>query len=148
LTTLSRFFTIDNPHLKITIDAIEPKLEQVEHLRENYKNTNFLGAIFTDTLGNALLEGKYDLVLILHSLYEFPRTIDDYILSLDRISKILANDGWGVIAIESPEGEFQKMKRELYPRFQKRQHLSLSLVTNTLDKIKIPYRLGELIEYN
>jgi SAM-dependent methyltransferase len=137
-----------NAHIRIIIDSIEPKREQGKKLCQNYQKTSFFGELFTDTLENAKLSKSYDLVIILHSLYEFPRDSQNQILSLNRLKEIVSPHGCGVIAIEAPEGDFQKMKRELYPRFGKKEHLSLSIVTNTLEKGQIPFQIGNLIDYN
>jgi SAM-dependent methyltransferase len=137
-----------NPHLQIIIDSLEPKLEQREHLAKNYQNTPFLGQVFDATLANANFCKSYELVIILHSLYEFPRDVQNQILSLDRLKQIISPHGCCVIAIEHPEGDFQKMKRELYPNFGKKIPLSLPLVTTTLEAAKFSYQIGDIIDYN
>jgi SAM-dependent methyltransferase len=145
---LAKNFQEKHPHLQIIIDCLEPKLEQRESLVKNYQNTPFLGEVFADTLENANFSKTYNLVIVLHSLYEFPRTSQNQILSLERLKEIISPHGCCVIAIEHPEGDFQKMKRELYPIFGKKSPLSLSLVTSTLAMANLSYQVGNIIDYN
>ncbi|MBD2665333.1 class I SAM-dependent methyltransferase [Richelia sinica] len=145
---LARKLRENFPQLQIIIDSLEPKLEQQKKLFQNYRSTSFLGQVFAQTLASASLSTSYDLVIVLHSLYEFPRGTDEEILSLERLQEIMAPHGCCVIATEHPDGDFQKMKRELYPKFGKKSPLSLSLIVANLEKAQISYQIGDIIDYN
>jgi SAM-dependent methyltransferase len=135
--------------VSVVIDSIEPKTEQRGHLLEHYAGDNlkFRGKISDKTLAGAGVKEEYDIVLVIHVLYEFPRAKDDTIISLDMLGRAVTPDGAGIIIIEHPDGDFQRMKRELYPRLGKKAPVSLDLVLKTLKKSKIPHKLGEEIDF-
>ena len=145
---LAKVITTKKQNINIVIDSLEPKEEQRKHLYERYANTHFMGRVFNDTLAKANFGWLYDLVIILHSLYEFYRDSQGKILSLDRLGKIMFPHGCAVIAIEHPDGDFQRMKKALYPQFGKMPAVSLSIICETLAAANIPYQVGEIIDYN
>ena len=134
--------------IEVTVDLIEPKAEQIRRLVRNYRGENqkYLGNIYQSTLGELQLDDHYDLALVIHSLYEFPRDNDETILSLDKLGQLVSVHGSGVIITEHSEGDFQKMKRELYPAFGKKAPLSSDIIARSLEKFKIPFRVGDKIE--
>ena len=134
--------------IEVTVDLIEPKAEQIKRLVHNYRGEKqkYLGNIYQSTLGELQLDAHYDLALVIHSLYEFPRDNDETILSLDRLGQLVSVYGSGVIITEDSEGDFQKMKRELYPALGKKDPLDSDIIARTLEKFGIPFRVGDKIE--
>lgn len=135
--------------INIVVDSIEPKAEQRDSLARNYQNENqkFFGTVSEQTLGEIKLDRKYDLALVIHSLYEFPRDEEGKILSLDSLGNLVSDQGAGVIVIEHPEGDFQKMKHELYPAFGKKMPVSQNVVVESLEAAGVPYKVGDKIEF-
>lgn len=134
--------------INVIIDSLEPKAEQRARLAENYQgeNINFLGAVYGITLGDIQISGTYDLVLVIHSLYEFPRNHEGEISSLGSLGHMISERGAGILIIEHPEGDLQKMKRELYPSFGKKMPISRDILLRSLQTACIPYTLGDTIE--
>ncbi|MGK7878097.1 MAG: hypothetical protein AB4426_33755 [Xenococcaceae cyanobacterium] len=130
------------------MDSIEPKAEQRKRLFAHYRveNQKYFGQIYESSLGNLQLDDNYDLALVIHSLYEFPRDNDGTILSLEKLGDLIEDNGRGVIISEHPDGDFQKMKRELYPVLGKKAPLSLDIIARTLEKFRIPFRVGDQID--
>lgn len=135
--------------IDVTVDAIEPKGEQVKRLIQNYQGENqkYLGNIYETCLSNLQVDSDYDLAIVIHSLYEFPRDVDDTILSLEKLRDLVNARGSGVIITEHPDGDLQKMKRELYPVFGKQAPLSSQMIARTLEKAGIPFRVGITIDF-
>lgn len=134
--------------ISVVIDSMEPKAEQRALLAKNYqgKNQQFLGTVFGKTFQEIKAGSKYDLTIAIHSLYEFPRNEEGELLSLDLLDYIITERGAGVIIIEHPHGDFQKIKRELYPVFGKRPPISQDIVVRSLERVRIPYNIGDTIE--
>lgn len=135
-------------NIRIVVDSLEPKAEQRARLAENYQGEtkHFLGAVFGKTLGEIQISETYDLALAIHSLYEFPRNDEGDILSLDSLGYIISERGAGIVIIEHPEGDFQRMKRELYPFFGKKLPVSQHILIKSLKTARIPYKIGDTIE--
>lgn len=135
--------------IDVVIDSLEPKAEQREGLTKNYQGEDqrFFGTVSGQPLGEIQLDKKYDLALAIHSLYEFPRDEKEGLLSLDSLGNIVSDQGAGVIVVEHPEGDFQRMKRELYPAFGKKAPVSQSVVTKSLEAAGVPYKVGGKIEF-
>lgn len=135
-------------NINVVIDSLEPKAEQRARLAENYQgeNINFLGAVYGKTLGDFQSSGTYDLVLIIHSVYEFPRNHEGEISSLHSLGHMISERGAGILIIEHPEGDLQKMKRELYPSFGKKMPISQDILLRSLRTACIPYKQGDTIE--
>ena len=135
--------------IEVMGDSREPKAEQREGLARNYQGENqkFFGTASEQSLGEIQLDKKYDLALAIHSLYEFPRDGEEGLLSFDSLGDIVSDQGAGVIVIEHPEGDFQRMKHELYPTFGKKLPVSQSVVTKSLEAADVPYKVGEKIEF-
>lgn len=93
-------------------------------------------------------DGKYHFLLFFHSLYEFPRHEDGTIVGLEKIDDLLADNGAAIIAVEHPRSDFQQMKRELNPRFGMREPVSEQVITSTLEKYNMPYRVnGRMVDH-
>lgn len=132
---------------KVTIDSIEPKTNEIKKLIQNYRGENqkYLGRIYQTTLGNVQLDEKYDLVLAIHSLYQFPRDFENNILFLEKIGQLVSEHGAGIIISNSSEGDMHKLKRELYA-VRKQDPLSPGMIARTLEQANVPYRVGKTIE--
>lgn len=135
-------------NISIVVDSLEPKARQRARLAENYQGENkqFLGAVSEKTLGEIKTSETYDLALAIHSLYEFPRNNEGDILSLHSLSYIISERGAGIFIIEHPEGDFQRMKRAIYPSFGKRLPVSQNILVKSLNTARIPYKIGDTIE--
>lgn len=137
--------------LTVLIDSIEPKKEQRDHLKINYEKEGnlYLGKIYDTTLAQAdLREGSaYDCIILIHSIYEFPRDDDGTVYSLEKIPDLLNENGIGIIIVEHVNGDFQKLKHEFYPRFNKKEPVSENIIRQTLEVHNIKYRQGELVEF-
>jgi SAM-dependent methyltransferase len=135
-------------NISIVVDSLEPKAEQRARLAENYQGENkqFLGAVSGKTLGEIQISETYDLALAIHSLYEFPRNNEGDILSLDSLGYIISERGAGIIIIEHPESDFQRMKREIYPSFGKNPPVSQNILVRSLKTALIPYKISDTIE--
>lgn len=134
--------------INAVVDSIEPKAEQRTGLTKNYQGENkkFFGKVFEQQFGNVQAD-DYDLALAIHSLYEFPRDEEGNILTLDSFGNIVSENGAGVIVVEHPEGDFQKMKREIYPKLGKQLPVSQSVVQKSLEIAGIPHKVGDKIEF-
>jgi SAM-dependent methyltransferase len=134
--------------INIVIDSLEPKAEQREGLAKNYRGENqkYFGTVFGQVLSGIQPDKKYDLALAIHSLYEFPRDGDGNIPSLDSLGNIVSDQGAGVIIFEHPEGDFQRMKHEIYPLLGKKLPVSQNGVTKSLEAVGISYKVGNIIE--
>jgi SAM-dependent methyltransferase len=132
----------------VVVDSIEPKAEQRTGLVKNYQGENqkFFGKVFEQQLGSAQVD-KYDLALAIHSLYEFPRDEEGNILSIDSFGNIVSENGTGVIVIEHPGGDFQRMKHEIYPQLGKKLPVSQSVIQRSLELAGVPHKVGEKIEF-
>lgn len=134
--------------VSVVIDSIEPKAEQRMGLDKNYQGENqkFFGRVFEQQLGGTQVD-NYDLALAIHSLYEFPRDERGNILTLDSFGNIVSENGVGVIIVEHPEGDFQRMKQEIYPKLGKRSPVSQSVVQKSLEMSGVPHKPGDKIEF-
>jgi len=133
-----------------TIDSIEPKATQRKHLRElhaKYHNA-YLGKVFAKQVHEVEVKAKYDIILVIHCMYEYPRNTDDTLKGLNKLDRYLTDDGIGVFIIEDPQGDFQKMKRYFYPKFGKKSSVSVTLIKRTLKKADISYVAGESIPFD
>jgi SAM-dependent methyltransferase len=132
------------------VDFIEPKLEQRRKLLENFEgeNSGHFGRVYPKTIEDAECHCEYDIVTALHTLYESPRNKDLTVSTLKKITSHLAEDGLCILIVEDSAGDFQKMKKELYPSFGKRAPVSRELLEKGLKKEKIPYKVGKPIEFN
>lgn len=139
---------LQNLNISIVVDSLEPKAGQRARLAENYQGENkqFLGAVSGKTLEELKTSETYDLALAIHSLYEFPRNNEGDILPLDSLNYIISERGAGIIIIEHPEGDFQRMKRAIYPSFGKRLPVSQNILVKSLKTARIPYKIGDTIE--
>ncbi|GEM_PF-4650832 len=131
----------------LDIDAVEPKEEQRAKWDEPVSCYN---RIYTTPFDQTKFptDRKYQFLLLFHSLYEFPRQDDGTIAGLDKIDDLLADNGTAIIAVEHPRSDFQQMKRELNPRFGMREPVSEQVITGTLEKYRMPYRVnGRMVDH-
>jgi SAM-dependent methyltransferase len=142
-----KLFDLD---VSVVVDSVEPKAKQRECLVKNYQGENkeFFGFVFDKPFDETTITRRYDFVLVIHSLYEFPRNEYGEILSLNLLDKTMSEGGAGVIIIEHPDGDLQRMKREMYPLFEKKSPVSQDLVTRCLEKSHIPFKVGGKIEFS
>ncbi len=131
------------------VDFIEPKLEQRRKLLENFEgeNSEHFGRIYPKTVEDAEGNCEYDIITALHTLYESPRGRDGAISILKKIGSFLAEDGLCIFIVEDSRGDFQKMKKALYPSFGKREPVSREILEKSLKKEKITYQVGKPIEF-
>lgn len=134
---------------EVRIDSVEPKAEQRRGLakRHEKEENRYAGKVYETTLGEADIRETYDFVLTIHSLYEFPRNDDGTIRSLDRITRLLAENGVWIAVIEHADGDFQKLKREFYPGLNKKPPVSQDVIRQTLENHGMKYRQGEVIDF-
>ncbi len=130
------------------VDAIEPKQEQRLVLEETYRNSHFLREVYPTTLAEAPLSRKYDLVLALHSLYEFLRNEDGTIATFEKAFQYIKDDGVGVIVKEHPESDIQRLKKDLSSVLQRPFPLTPQAVEKTLKKHNIFYKQGRSVYFN
>jgi SAM-dependent methyltransferase len=135
--------------VRLRIDSVEPKPEQQCLLEKNHalENNQYLGKIYDGTLAQAEFQDAYDFLFVIHSLYEFTRNDDGLIDSLEKIPSLLRKNGVAIIVVEHTNGDFQRMKRELYPRLGKPEPVSEAIIKQTLNVHHIDYQLGDLIEF-
>jgi len=135
--------------VQLRIDSIEPKDEQRHRLKINHEqeNNRYLGKIYDVVLADAEIQDTYDFIFCIHSLYEFIRNDDGTIHSLEKIPSLLNKNGVGIIIVEHANGDFQQMKRELYPILGKQEPVSEDIIKQTLNAHNIHYQVGELIEF-
>ncbi len=139
---------LDERGVVVRMDCVEPKSEQRDRLIENHQvfDYRYLGRVFPTTFDNADLRNRYDLVLLLHSLYEFPKQ-EGIIQGLERLSRIQNARGAGVVIIESQNADFERMKNALCPRFGEMRQVSKKDVLNTFQALGIKYWVGEDINF-
>lgn len=127
----------------INLDSFEPNEEQHVFLLETYKkNPHFTGRIFNSVFDCKILDKKYDYILFLHSLYQFDRDINGPFKSLNGIDNYLKNSGTCIFMLKSIEGDFEEMKRYLFPILGKQNPISIYNIQYTLKKLRMPYRIG------
>lgn len=136
--------------IRISVHSLEPKAEQRAHLERRYQGENrrFFGTVRGHSLEEMEHSERYDLVLLIHSLYEFPRANDGAIASLAALRRLVAESGVASIVIEHPDGDFQRMKHELYPSFGKKSPVSLATIERTLQGLDLSYTVGETIDFS
>jgi hypothetical protein len=134
----------------VQVHSIEPRAEQRAHLLETHRRLGncFLGKVHDRPVGEAGAVGTHDLVLLIHSLYEFPRHKDGSIASLDVLPHLMTDNGVAVVMIEHPEGDFQKMKRALYPFLGKMAPVSKAALEATLRRLDLRHDIGDIIKFN
>lgn len=124
---------------QVELDSIEPTPEQYRLLKKTRQEQGARGACIPQTFQEAALHQKYDLILALHSLYQFPRNDDGTLAGLERIAKLLSPRGVGVIIHEDLQSGLQTMKDELRSTFGHPESTRTDYITRTLDKHSIPY---------
>lgn len=130
-------------NVSVTLDSFEPNDEQCAFLLETYKkSTHFSGKIFNTVFDCKVLDKKYDYILFLHSLYQFDRDSDGCFTSLHDINSRLENQGVCIFMLKSPEGDFEGMKRHVFPIFGKQNPISIYNIQHTLQRLNIPYKIG------
>jgi len=136
--------------VRVLVHSIEPKAEQRARIEQHYQGENrrFFGAVQPLPLEEAPDHERYDLILLIHSLYEFPMASDGIIPSLAALRKLIAENGVASIIIEHPDGDFQRMKREFYPSLGKNFPVSLQTVERTLASFGFPYAVGNPIDFS
>ncbi|MCP3941743.1 MAG: class I SAM-dependent methyltransferase [Desulfobacteraceae bacterium] len=135
--------------LDVRIDSLEPRAKQRHKLRIKHENEGkqYAGQIYPTTLGQAKISKTYDFVLLIHSLYEFPRNDDGTIDCLDNIPRLLKPHGLGIIIIEDADGDFQKLKNRFYPALGKKSPVSERIIIQTLESQGIKYKKGGRIDF-
>lgn len=131
------------------VDFIEPKLEARRTLLEclEGENSGHFGRICPKSIEDAESRCEYDVLTALHTLYESPRGKDGAISTLKTMESLLAEGGLCIFIIEDGRGDFQKMKRAIYPSFGKMEPVSMEVVEKSLKKEKIAYAVGKPIEF-
>ncbi len=133
---------------RVRIDSIEPKEEQRKKLLQNYSmNQDIFGRVYPLTFNQIPLGRDFDLVLFIHSLYEFPRNRDGTIDGLGKLREVTKDDGVGVIVTEHKDGDFRKIKNKLYPCFGLDEPVNEMVIERTLEACKLRYRKGEKVEF-
>ncbi|MFH1850587.1 MAG: hypothetical protein ABH879_10510 [archaeon] len=139
---------LSNLGAETTIDSLEPREEQREELLRTYKShPKHRGRVHPVTLGNFHPYERYDITLLIHSLYEFPRNNDGTISTLSKLTELMGEGGTSTVVIEDPESDLQKMKRSLYPEFGKCPPISRRVVEGTLEKERMKYTAGQCIKF-
>ncbi len=141
---------LEREGITIRIDSIEPNADQLRTLRLQHarENGKYLGQIYETTLADANLSAQYDIVIIFHSLYQFPRNPDDTIDGLEKAHSALKEEGLGVVINEfSLKDTFQKMKHELYPQFRMRTPVSEKVIQKSFAHHQIPCQVGSACNF-
>lgn len=136
--------------LEIKLYCVEPRLEQRKKLFRNFfgPGWSYLRRVYDNPLGETDFKTKYDFVLLIHSLYQFPRTENGLVLTLDKAHNALDKNGAGVIIFEHPEGDFRRLKQELHKRFFDVDiPMTEDNITQSLNHYKIPYKNGNKIDF-
>ena len=136
------------------IDLIEPNPIQREKLDKNLSlwirkgGAHYLGNTFSGTLQdfNPKKNEKYDLVMFLHSLYQFPRDEKGNIVGIEKVKDLMTDDGCGIVVLEDDGGYFRRMKRELYHRFGKTNLLSMKDIERSFCDKGFSTKLGNKID--
>ena len=141
--------------IESVLDVIEPKESQRQHLANNHSklpkpclNHVFTAPLVSNTSSPCEQGKKYDLVLMIHSLYEFPRNDNNLITPFQHLPSLLKTNGLGLIINEHPKGDFQHLKRELYPNFSYPAPTNINMIMDTLNHYQLTAQLGKTIEYN
>ncbi len=141
---------IEREGIRVRIDSIEPNADQLRTLKQQHarENGKYLGQIYETTLAEANLSGQYDIVIVFHSLYQFPRNPDDTIDGLEKAHSALKEEGLGVVINEfSLKDTFQKMKHELYPRFRMRTPVSEKVIQKSFAHHQIPCQVAKAFQF-
>lgn len=135
------------------VDLIEPNPEQRKKLDSNLGSWvrrgkfHYLGNIFPCTLQDFNLKNdkKYDIIMFLHSLYQFPRDERGNIVGLEKVRDLMADDGCGIVVSEDDEGYFRRMKRELFPLFGRTNLIDIKVVNKSLFDLGFETKIGNKI---
>jgi len=137
-----------------SLDVIEPKTTQRHHLIAKHQelpypclNNIYSQPLTADPWHEIDTSKSYDLVLLLHSLYEFSRNQQEIVEPLKHLKGLLASNGLGLIINEHPEGDFQRLKRMFYPSVGNNVPLDVSMILKTLDYFELSGKLGKKINY-
>ncbi len=132
----------------VTLDGVEPKSEQCRRLEENAKRhpTVAYRTLSQTTLEALTTETHYDLIIAIHSVYEFPRDSNQDI-SLEPLKHLLAENAAVAVILEHPEGDFQSMKREIYPLLRKSAPVNAGTVSRALKAAGLSTCLGERVPF-
>ena len=132
------------------VDFVEPKLERRRKLLESFEgeDSDHFGRVYSKTIDDVECNCEYDVVTVLHTLYESSRNKDGTIPTLKKITSCLKKDGLCIFILEDSAGDFQKIKRSLYPSFGKIEPVSQEVLERSLKKEKIPYEVGKMIEFD
>ncbi|MEK6891509.1 MAG: methyltransferase domain-containing protein [Nanoarchaeota archaeon] len=140
---------------KPTVDFIEPTDEQrvglfkrLIYMAQNGKRYD--GAIYPTTFKDFEPKNgtKYDMVLFLHSLYQFPKNESGIIPGLEKVRDLLSEDGCGIVVLEDYEADFQRMKRELYPKFGRTNFVNIYDVKRSFQEAGLSVKQGDKIPVN
>jgi hypothetical protein len=133
----------------IEIDSLEPTPEQ----RERLERTHALAGHYSGTIHDVRFQDfsvshPYDILLLSHALYQFPRAADGTLLHLDKLPSLLAPDGVGIILHEDPRGDLHRIKHALWEEMQRKEvPVTLDVVLRSLESHEIPYKIGESVEF-
>lgn len=132
----------------VTLDGVEPKAEQCRRLEENAKRhpTVAYRTLSQTTLEALTTETHYDLIIAIHSVYEFPKDSNQDI-SLQPLKQMLAENAAVAVILEHPEGDFQSMKREIYPLLGKCAPVNAGTVSRALASAGLPACIGERVPF-
>ena len=136
------------------VDLIEPNSEQRERLESNLGLwvrrgvSHYQGNVFPCILQdfNPKNNGRYDIIMFLHSLYQFPRDEKGNIVGIEKVKYLMTDDGCGIVVLEDDEGYFRRMKRELFPLFGKTNLLSIKDVERSFCDKGFSTKLGNKID--
>lgn len=139
--------------VKPQIDFIEPTSEQRLRLLRRLIGFAEQGIIYNGTVFSATLHDfksqdnrKYDVVLFLHSLYQFPKDKDGIISDLGKVKDLVSEDGSAIAVLEDYEADFQRMKRELYPIFGRTNLISIYDVERSFQSAGFSVKRGNKID--
>lgn len=129
------------------VDCIDPKAGQFIQIRTSFaSHADHLRLTAAKTFESFNPAHSYDLIVFLHSLYEFPRTADGCIESLARIPSLLAAHGACAIILEDVGGDFQKIKHEFIPTLGGSEQFSIPMLERSLQTAQVKYVVGDQID--
>ena len=141
---LSDYFK--NQNIKVILDAVEPKKEQIDLLENHYQNTDYLRTVFDKPFDEAELKETYDIVLVIHSLYEFSMQEDGTFLSMEKIYSCIADDGVIIITMKDTYDDLEYLKYDLLPQLNRNVTISQESIEKTLHKLNIAFVTSKPLE--
>jgi SAM-dependent methyltransferase len=134
--------------ISVKIDSIEPTALYRKMLIKNYKkiHNRFCGKIWDCPLHEVKSMKKYDVVFLIHSVYQLPTEKDGTLLTLEQLCNFISPNGMAIIVVGHPTSDLHYIKKIFFPIFKKDSPVSSETVKETFQKNNVSLDEGKIIE--